>query len=232
MIFTKTIFRLLAFGLVTLSISLAADDFDGVRGLYLSTDHPTILGMRFDIVWEGADGFRNEVPVSHNFHSGERFWLQMDVRTRSWVYVVNRTISGDEKGIILIREADRTKRPAASERPRLVLGAQALVPGAKRLFPDTGKALAFDDQTGTETLYVILSDHPLGLEHLFDHSGLAHEAHLGELDDKLLSWSRNATVAVPVEGAKGFALTDTNAYCVQKRPNEPVMIEITLRHSH
>lgn len=214
----------------------AADKFSEVKEIFLDREHhPTAIGMRYDIELERPDGSRMEVPVTYDFHSGDRIRLRVDVRSPAYVYVLNRTLNGPDRGISLVRDEDAQKPPAMSETPRLVFGPERLIPGATRIAPKSA-AMRFDENTGIEKLYVVVSAKPLPLENMFDREGhllfdRARRDSIGNLNRDLAAWSGNAKSAVPdKDGAKGLS-QDNNGYCVERRPNEPLMQEISLRHS-
>jgi hypothetical protein len=207
-----------------------------VKGLYLDRAHNAgANGMRFDIELERPDGRRVEVPVTYEFHSGDRIWLRMDVRNHAYVYVLNRTLNGDDKGIATLRDEDQRRPPSPAELPRLVFGPEKLNRGTARLAPKTG-ALRFDNNPGIEKLYVILSPKPLQLDVTFDPEGrvLSDDSHrdaVENLDRRMAEWASNADVAVPDKnGAKGLD-HDNYGYCVERRPNEVLMLELTVNHS-
>jgi hypothetical protein len=203
-------------------------------------NHPNTVGIRYDVLLERPDRTRAEVAYTHEFKSGDRFWLRMDVMSPVYVYVLNRTFISQDKGIELVRDSDNAHTPPAGELPRLVFGPEKTAAGKSRIIPGS-KAMAFDLQPGAETLYVVFSAQPLGLEAIFDKNGHispsngAVGAVLHDLNQKLAAWAANANFsAPPKEGAKGIVLdhgTDNNAYCVEQRPNQPVMVEVSLRHS-
>jgi hypothetical protein len=229
---------LLATGLAAGATPSGAEDHRStVKGIYLDRDHhPTENGMRFDILLEHAAGGRAEAPVTQEFHSGDRIWLRMDVRNQVYVYVMNRTLSGGEKGIIIVRDDDRQRLPPAAELPRLVFGPEKALAGKSRRIPER-KAMIFDQHPGIEKLYVVLSPQPLGIENMFDASGRllstgANRETVNDLNEKLATWSANADTALPEKDpAKGIVL-DNYSYCVGRTPNAPLMVEITLRHTN
>jgi hypothetical protein len=228
---------LLSTTLFVVSPGLAADEsLRAVKGLYLDREHhPALNGMRFDIELERPEGGSVEVPVTYEFHSGQRIWLRMDMRNTAYVYVLNRTLNNGDKGIAAIRDEDIQRPPVAADAPRLVFGPEKISRGAARRAPKSS-ALRFDLNPGIEKLYVILSPKPLHLESLFGPEGRmlvddGHRDSLRNLDNDLSTWAGNSEYAAPdKEGAKGIA-QDNYGYCVERRPNEALMFEITLAHS-
>ena len=212
-------------------------DLPAVKGIYLDREHhPTMNGMRFDIVLQQPDGSKAEVPVTFDFHTGDRFWLRMDMRNSAYVYVLNRTLPGGDKGIEAVRIDDQQRAPEPAQMPHLVFGPEKLNHGAARLAPK-GKnmAMRFDRETGVEKLYVIVSPKPLQLEAFFGADGkmavdATHHDAMQQLDQRLSEWNGNAQYAYPdKEGAKGI-YQDNYGYCVERQPDRPFMFEITLNH--
>jgi hypothetical protein len=216
--------------------AVAADEhMTTVKGIYLDREHqPNVNGMRFDILLEQPDGAKVEVPVTYEFRTGDRFWLRMDVRRPVYVYVLNRTLTGD-KGIAVVREEDMQRRPPEAEAPHLVFGPERLSRGVNKMAPKTA-AMRFDQTPGIEKLYVIVSPKRLKVEQFFGPDGRmiiddAHRDSLPNLDQNLNEWSGNADMAVPdKDGAKGV-YQDNNGYCVSRKPDQALMFEITLRHN-
>jgi len=206
-----------------------------VKNIYLDrAANPTANGMRFEIELERPDGTRLEVPVNYDFRSGDRIRLRMDVRNSVYVYVLNRTLTGEDKGIEIVREQDAQRRPTVAEAPRLVFGPEKLSRGSARVAPKRD-VMRFDANPGIEKLYVILAPKPLKLESAFDREGRFifddPKSPITDLDRRLYEWSNNADVAMPdKDGAKGGS-ADNYGYCVERRPSQAMMFEITLRHS-
>jgi len=209
---------------------------ESVKRLYFDRGgRPGLAGIRFDVLLERADGGRAEVPVTSEFHSGDRFWLKLDTRGTTFVYVLNRTLRGGDKGLGVLRDDDLRVAPPTADLPRLVYGPQRMSPGKSQLAPKAG-ALRFDSEAGIEKLYVILSPTPIDLEKQFRPDGqmfIEGEGAKGlrALDQRLLDWSANAEIAPPENTSGKGVEHDPNGYCVGRRPNEPLVVEITLWHT-
>lgn len=213
-----------------------ADDLKTLKGIYVDREqHPTTLGARFHIQLQRADGKKVNVPASYEFHTGDHFWLQVEVRTVVYVYVINRTITGADKALEVVRDEDGNRVPPPSEMPHLVFGPEKVEPGKFRSVPKTA-AMAFDATPGIEKLYVILSPQRIPeLEQDFGPQGNVNTrdtdaSALHNLDKSMAAWSNNAKQAVPM-AAKGVVLDDPDGYSVQQNPGEPILAEITLRHT-
>jgi hypothetical protein len=219
---------------------------EGVKGIYIDRGaQPARVGSKFHILREGPDHKRSKVAVTTEFHSGDRIWLDLEVRTATYVYVINRTLAGSsDKGIEIVRDEDRqVERVSQTDQPSLVF-AQRIEPGKSRVVPSEPAAMKFDNTAGIEKLYVILSETEIPeLTAGFDQAGQMRQnkankngkndtnaSALQSLDTKLAKWKKNADVAIPQQGTKAIVL-DNNGYAVERNHGEPMMIELTLRHS-
>jgi hypothetical protein len=218
------------------TFALSADDVPSVKGIFLSPQHPTTLGARFHIVLEKPNGGKVNVPSSYEFHSGDRFWLEVEARTSSFVYVINRTLSGTTgKALEVVRDEDASRTPPPSEQPHLVFGPEKVEPGKFRQVPKS-VAMAFDNVTGIEKLYVVLSptripelDQNFGPEGSLSGPDKGANA-LKNLDKAMAGWSKQTKQAIPV-ATKGVVLDEPDGYSVQDKPGVPLIAEITLTHS-
>lgn len=144
------------------------------RGIYVAGDQ---LGVSTEIEIE-RDGKRGMVPTTFEFKSGDRFWLHLTVNKDSYIYVLNRTVTGPgatSRGIKLLAEQDRTDKAPAADTYTLVFPASASGPqlvrkGASTVVPGKGLFFGMDDVPGAEKLMVLASETPLNLSSYFDPS--------------------------------------------------------------
>ncbi len=124
------------------------------------------------------DGRRIEVSPSHVFRNGDQVALRLRSSRDAFVYVFNRTISGDpdEVGARSLVLQDEVRSNGAD----VLRGAQLIYPepgqvarvraNASAAIPERGKALTLADPVGVEKLYVVVSPRPLNLSTLADAS--------------------------------------------------------------
>jgi hypothetical protein len=220
-----------------------------VRGLYMDrAKNPDAAGARYHILLEGKDGNKTEVPPTHNFKTGDRFWLQLEVRKPVYVYVLNRTVTAAGKGLVMDRPGNPgsggAKPPSGPAKPanaatkppvqlpplHLVFGPEKVDAGAFKMLPGR-LALKFNQQPGLEKLYIVLSDNRIPeLDRGFGSKGEV-SGNPETLDKELVTWADNAELAVPEANSKGLAI-DSNAYAMQRKRGQPVMLELSLEHLH
>ncbi|WP_321472816.1 DUF4384 domain-containing protein [uncultured Paludibaculum sp.] len=111
-----------------------------------SNSNAAPLGLRYSILkYTGEDDYV-EVNPEYVFHSGDKIRLRVQVNDPGYLYVVMQGTSG----------AWRVMFPA----PEIDAGSNHVVPN--RLYDLPGKTrMFFDEQAGTEKLFVILSRQPL-----------------------------------------------------------------------
>ena len=112
-----------------------------------SVDVAMPLGLRYSILRRGADNQFSEVAADTMFKSGDRVRFQVKTNTTGYLYIVMQGSSGTWKLLF----------PATE-----VAGGSNLVqPGELRTVPsgDRGQ-FVFDDQAGTEKLFVVLTRQP------------------------------------------------------------------------
>ncbi|HEY4363234.1 MAG TPA: DUF4384 domain-containing protein [Bryobacteraceae bacterium] len=112
-----------------------------------SVDVAMPLGLRYSILKRGADNQFSEVAADTMFKSGDRVRFQVKTNTTGYLYIVMQGSSGTWKLLFPAQE---------------VAGGSNLVqPGELRTVPpgDRGQ-FVFDDQAGTEKLFVVLTRQP------------------------------------------------------------------------
>jgi hypothetical protein len=188
----------------------------GAKGLYVAREQrPEALGARNNILLRGRDGKPTVVSDTSVFHTGESIWLQLEVRRRSFVYVVNATHTSE----------GRTEA-------HLVFH-ETVNAGVSRRVP-SGEPMTFDNVTGVEELVVVLSDQRLtGLENLFDSNGRLrldpNKRYPEELDGLLAQYRQNTDVEAPSDGSKGLSV-EPNRYAMARTDGKPIVVSVALRH--
>jgi hypothetical protein len=138
------------------------------RGIYLGG---TKLGVSTEIEIE-RDGHRGMVPANFEFKTGDRFWLHVTVNQDSYIYVLNRTLTGTPaqvtRGVKLMGEADRKAKTPPADTYTLVFpapntSARLVKAGAPTKIPGGGQYFGMDQVPGAEKLLVIASPAPLPL---------------------------------------------------------------------
>jgi hypothetical protein len=105
------------------------------------------LGLRYSVLKRGADNQFTEVAPDSMFKSGDRVRFQVKTNTTGYLYIVMQGSSGSWK--LLFPSAD------------VANGSNLVQPGENRTVPpgDRGQFF-FDDQAGTEKIFVVLTRQP------------------------------------------------------------------------
>ena len=105
------------------------------------------LGMRYSVLKRDSAGRFTEVDSDATFHSGDRIRLHVDVNTSGYLYVVTQGSSGNWS--LLFPSADVDGGNNRIER------------GSSQQIPANSKGqFVFNDQSGTEKLFLVLSRKP------------------------------------------------------------------------
>jgi hypothetical protein len=105
------------------------------------------LGLRYSVMKRDAAGKFAEVDQDATFHSGDRIRLTVDTNTAGYLYVVMQGSSGNWRLLFPSPEVEGGNN-------RIEKGStQQIPPGDKGQF-------VFDDQSGTEKLFLVLSRRP------------------------------------------------------------------------
>lgn len=123
-----------------------------------------------------GDGRRVEVSPSHVFHNGDQVALRLLSSRDAFVYVFNRTITGDPDEIaprsLVLEDEIRQDGTAVLRGVRLLYPEPGQVARLRAnvhtAIPARGKALTLADPVGVEKLYVVISPRPLDLSTLAD----------------------------------------------------------------
>jgi hypothetical protein len=103
------------------------------------------LGLRYSILKK--DGSESvEVDPDTVFHSGDRIQLRVDVNTPGYLYIINRGSSGNWNPLF----------PSA----KIANGDNRVQKGTQYVIP-SGYVFTFDEQPGTEKLFIVFSRQPV-----------------------------------------------------------------------
>lgn len=113
-------------------------------------DNPSALvplGMRYSVLKRNAAGTYQEVDADTTFHSGDRIRLEAQANSTGYLYVVAQGSSGNWQVLFPSREISN--------------GSNLVHRGETRLVPGGNQGqFVFDEQAGTEKLFVVLSRQP------------------------------------------------------------------------
>jgi hypothetical protein len=114
------------------------------------SDNPSALvplGMRYSVLKRNAAGVYEEVDADTTFHSGDRIRLEAQANSTGYLYVVAQGSSGNWQVLFPSREVSN--------------GSNLVHRGETRLVPGGNQGqFVFDEQAGTEKLFVVLSRQP------------------------------------------------------------------------
>ena len=110
-----------------------------------TTEDSVALGLRYSILKrEGPETV--EVDPTAVFHSGDRIRLRVDVNTAGYLYIINRGSSGNWNPLF----------PSA----KIAKGDNHVQKGIQYEIP-AGYVFTFDEQPGTEKLFIVFSRRPV-----------------------------------------------------------------------
>ena len=226
------------------------------RGIY---QEGARLGLQHDIVLLERNGNLRRVSSTHRFRSGDRFRVEVEPNRAAFIYVLNRTLRGDErslqsKGIEVIRGEDRRDRSGSRQRYSLLYPAPGRRPaavraGARVQLPSRDGYFVMDDEPGIERVYLVASERPVDVLRYFDPEdgrqrtgrppagggGSIEDDVLDQLNARLASWVGNADVAMADEDAASKGI-DVAGYGIVKEDDRPggssriAAVEVSLRH--
>ena len=139
------------------------------------------VGVKFQVLRE-RDGELRRVATTYPFRSGDRFKFEVETNRSVFVYVLNRTLTGDaqslrSKGIEEIRDDDRRDHSGSRRQYRLLYpgggSRPAAVPAGRRVQfpPGDDRYFVMDDQTGIEKIYLLASERRIDLSGVFRSGG-------------------------------------------------------------
>lgn len=155
-------------------------DLAAAKGIYRDGATNSTTGraaVKFDVLLQDRGQW---VPVStrYQFKSGDRFRFRVQTNRDGYIYVLNRTFSGDpsqlaSKGIQRVRDEDQRTRPSGPtyrllyplnrEGNKMRANYWAVLPGE-----GASASFTMDNQPGVEKLYVVVSSRPLDLNRYFN----------------------------------------------------------------
>ncbi len=214
------------------------------RGIYYD-DEVDQLGARFHIQLVRGDR-THTVSTRYPFESGDRVRFVLEANDDCYVYVLNRTFSGDPDSLfedrsrgIVYDEDDVTSSTRFSVLfPTRQAGTNnRLDEGTEHVIPHTGNFI-FDERTGIERLYVVLSRYRVDpidavLERLGEGEGSSAQEPTDE-DQEVLSqlmrgWHGSTRVQYGTD-------EDVHGYGIEYDPPEdtshrnPVVLVINIEH--
>lgn len=154
-------------------------DLTAAKGIYRDGANNSTTGraaVKFDVLLQERGQW---VPVStrYQFKSSDRFRFRVQTNRDGYIYVLNRTFSGDpsqlaSKGIERVRDEDQSTRPSGpTYRLLYPLNREGNKMRANywAVLPGEGATASFtmDSQPGVEKLYVVVSSKPLDLNRYF-----------------------------------------------------------------
>jgi len=110
-----------------------------------STESAVPLGLRYSILKREGSG-STEMDPDTVFHSGDKIRLRIDVNTSGYLYIINRGSSGNWNPLF----------PSA----KIANGDNHVEKGIEYEIPP-GYVFTFDEQAGTEKLFVVFSRQPV-----------------------------------------------------------------------
>jgi hypothetical protein len=127
--------------------SVTADSGPRVQTLpaAYSTENAIPLGLRYSILKREGSG-STEVDPDTIFHSGDKIRLRVDVNAAGYLYIINRGSSGNWNPLF----------PS----PKIANGDNRVQKGTQYEIPP-GYVFTFDEQAGTEKLFIVFSRQPV-----------------------------------------------------------------------
>ena len=151
----------------------SAGQSGSARGVYVDGAR---VGVKFHVLRERGRDLRR-VSTTSSFRSGDRFKLEVETNRSAFVYVLNRTLPGDQdrvgsRGIDVIRDEDRRNRSGDRRKYTLLYprgGESRPVRGNTRVqLPPGNQFFRMDDEPGIERVYVLASENEIDVSDYFD----------------------------------------------------------------
>jgi hypothetical protein len=230
-----------------LAVALAAPAMaQSAKGIYVEGSRPA---MKFNVLLE-RNGHTEVVPTNYAFKTGDRMKFQFDVNRDLYVYVLHRTVDGNDqtvsryagsKGIEVIRDDDR-KNNRKDSYDLLFPGKESnnLIHARNLESIPRGSDSYFrmDSQPGMEKLIIVASPKPIKIEQFFDvqtghMSDNGRKPHndsdddvVGQLTRSLFDVSGNSLV-----DAKGIEVVGpSDGYVAARTPDKAIVVTVDLRH--
>lgn len=117
------------------------------KQLFASTSGTPAAGLRYRLIQQRADGSEVDVDTATTFHSGDKVKLSFESNIAGYLYVASQGSSGNWTVLF----------PS----PQINGGRNSIAPLAEYEVPSEGGWWRFDENVGTEHLFVFLSREPL-----------------------------------------------------------------------
>jgi hypothetical protein len=104
------------------------------------------LGLRYSILQDKPGSDRQEVDPERVFRSGERFYLSLESNDAAYLYVILKSSQGTWDVLFPDPDIDNGNNRLNAKSPVLV--------------PSAANPFFFDENPGTEKLFIVLSRHP------------------------------------------------------------------------
>ncbi len=117
------------------------------KQLFASTAGTPAAGLRYRLIQQRADGSEMDVDTATTFHSGDNVKLSFESNIAGYLYVASQGSSGNWTVLF----------PS----PQINGGRNSIAPLAEYEVPSEGGWWRFDENVGTEHLFVFLSREPL-----------------------------------------------------------------------
>lgn len=202
--------------------------------LVAATSSPVPLGLRYSVLKRDSSNVFREVDPDTTFHSGDRIRVQVSTNTTGYLYVVTQGSSGQWSLLF----------PSAE-----VAGGNNLIQkGETRVVPSASQGQwYFNDQAGTEKLFVVLTRQPeADLDKLIYSVGGQKDNSPGEsrtlmakatISDQTINRLRQQIAArdlifEKVDSDPGTGKVENAAYVINpsKAPDARLVVDVALKH--
>ncbi len=206
------------------------------KGIYHDVDRFQRSGLKFHVVMD--DGGKGRlVPTTYPFHTGDRFTFSFEINRNTYIYVINRTVESTSAPVAAGYHAKRIKPATRLSEPHLLFPTAAagnnnrLASNAGHKVPSPGRGhFIMDHESGTEKLYVVISDRRLDFSDFFNAKTgelkSSPNPRAATLQAKLDTWKNNALVELVPKGIRH----EVDSYGVTVDASKPAVVEIDLKH--
>ena len=179
---------------------------------------PRALGIRYAILKKAVSGEWLELAPDSVFHSGDRIRITVSANAPGYLYIINRGSSG----------AWTPLYPSADGQ------APQLEAGKELTFPPEG-AFMFNDQPGTEELFLLFARQPITQVPV---PAAQQETTVATLDDRSVAALRNTysrdLVIESLDDRRAQTLKDHGVYVVNTQSDpgrDMVVVDLQLKHN-
>lgn len=202
--------------------------------LVAAASAPVPLGLRYSVLKRDSSNVFREVDPDTTFHSGDRIRVQVSANTSGYLYVVTQGSSGQWSLLF----------PS----PEVSGGSNLIQKGETRVVPSASQGQwYFNDQAGTEKLFVVLTRQPEpDLDKLIYSVGGQKNDTPGEartllakatISDQTINRLRSQVAArdlvfEKVDADPGTGTIEKAAYVVNpsRAPDARLVVDVALRH--